>query len=92
MGVKEKIVDALNDVDFPAGKEQLVEHAENKEAGEDVLRALRGLPPADYENENEVVRSVRIDPAEGRPESERAVQAREARKHHTHLAEHEVDG
>ncbi|MFD5823843.1 DUF2795 domain-containing protein [Lentzea sp. NPDC060358] len=72
--------------------EQLVEHAENKATDEDVLRALRGLPLADYENENEVIRSVRIEPAEGWPESARAVQARAARKHRTHLAEHEVDG
>jgi hypothetical protein len=61
-----------------------VASAENRDADEDLLRALRGPPPANYDDE--VIRSVRIVPDEAR----RASWAREARNHDTHLAEPEV--
>ncbi len=53
--------DALNRVDFPASKEDLVVHAEQSNAPEDVQKALRTLPPVDYRNVDEVIRSVKVD-------------------------------
>ncbi|MDP8971296.1 MAG: DUF2795 domain-containing protein [Actinomycetota bacterium] len=49
---------ALRAVDYPAGKEQLLRHAELQAAGEDVRRALRSLPPVSYRDFDEVARSV----------------------------------
>ena len=51
----------LADVDYPAGKDDLLATAERNDAGDDVLRALRGLPPVDYRNFDEVVASVNAD-------------------------------
>lgn len=53
---------ALGDVDFPASKEALVEHAERSGADEESLRALRALPLGDYRNPEEVLRSVPLPP------------------------------
>lgn len=50
---------ALNDVDFPAGKDAILDHA--KDAGEDVQRALRSLQPVEYGSAQEVIRSVHTD-------------------------------
>ena len=68
----------LSAVDFPASKEQLVDHAQAEGAGEGTLRALRAMPPADYENLTEVIRSVPVDDdaEEGRSASDKAQQAR----------------
>ncbi|NHC16037.1 DUF2795 domain-containing protein [Motilibacter sp. E257] len=49
---------ALNDADFPLGKDDLVRHAEQAGAGEEVLRSLRTLPLADYRSLDEVLRST----------------------------------
>ncbi|MEU7061181.1 DUF2795 domain-containing protein [Streptomyces sp. NPDC046197] len=54
------VLDALQDVDFPAGKEELVQAAENAGAPEEVVKALRA---DEYGNRDEVARSVRVDPA-----------------------------
>ena len=51
--------DALNRVDFPADKEAILEQAEP--GSEDVVKALRSLPPVAYGNADEVVRSVTVD-------------------------------
>ncbi|NYI06030.1 DUF2795 domain-containing protein [Allostreptomyces psammosilenae] len=77
----------LDDVDFPLSKQRLVEHAERKGADEDVLGAIRALPLADYDNVDEVVRSVPRQEAaeEGQTESQR-----HARGQHGHpgVAQH----
>ena len=71
---------ALRDVDFPAGKDELIKAAQ---AAGEVIRALRAMPPEEYANREEVARSVPKDPAEElRPSpAQRAAQARERRHH-----------
>ncbi|QDI72584.1 hypothetical protein CD934_30730 [Streptomyces calvus] len=72
------VVHALRDVDFPAGKEELVQAAKRSGAQQDIVEALRGLPAERYANREEVARSVRpesgSDPGTG--PAQRAEQAR----------------
>jgi hypothetical protein len=77
----------LNDVDYPADKDQLLEHAQRNAADDETVRALRSIPPVTYGNFQEVLQSVPLDP--GRDESQRAAQ----RRTHTHprLAEQAKD-
>jgi hypothetical protein len=70
------VADALLDVDFPASKAELVRAAERAGAGEDVLAALRSLPLADYDNRDEVLRSVETVEATGQTPAQKAAQAR----------------
>jgi hypothetical protein len=72
------VVEAVKDVDFPAGKDQLVEAARKAGASAEVVAALRGIPPEQYANREEVARSVRVDPDSdlGTSASQRARQAR----------------
>ncbi|MFP5347520.1 MAG: DUF2795 domain-containing protein [Actinomycetes bacterium] len=55
--IRHRVREALNSVDFPASKEQLVDCVQGH-ADEDVVRAVRGLPLAEYANYDEVLRSV----------------------------------
>ena len=66
----------LKDVDYPADKETLVSAAEKAGAPEAILRSIRAIPPVDYRSRAEVVRSVHVDPAAGRPAGRAAEQAR----------------
>ena len=96
----------LSDIDFPASKEEIVDHARRRAAGigggpgdiggdagesahKDAVRALSALPPGDYANLPEVLRSVPTQPGPERSESERASQRRHHRK--PGLAEHMRD-
>jgi hypothetical protein len=56
----------LEDLDFPADKDAIVRHAENRGAGEDsvAVRALRAMPLATYRNISEVRSSVDLGPDE----------------------------
>jgi Protein of unknown function (DUF2795) len=72
----EQVLDYLADVDYPADKDTLVNAAERSGAPDEVLRGLRAIPPVDYRSRAEVVRSVRVDPAPGRPAGLAAEQAR----------------
>jgi hypothetical protein len=86
----DEIRSVLDDLDFPASKEQVVEHARHASSpGSNAERALAALPPGDYANVGEVLRSVPADPAPGRTESERMAQHRQHRK--PLLAEHMRD-
>jgi hypothetical protein len=49
---------ALGGISYPATKDQLVEHAKGKHAGQDVLDALQGLPDREYDGPNEVSKAV----------------------------------
>lgn len=60
----DKVTNALLDADFPADKQALLGFAESKGADDDVLGALRGLPPVRYGNREEVLRSVDADPGD----------------------------
>ena len=70
------VVRYLQDVDYPAGKEALVDAAERASAPEDVVRSLRAIPPVEYRNPAEVRRSVPVHPGAGRSASRAAEQAR----------------
>lgn len=82
---------SLSAVDFPASKEQLVTYAETTGADEGTLSALRAMPPADYNNLTEVIRSVPLDKGteEGQSSSDKAQQARQTTK--DALAEHQTE-
>jgi hypothetical protein len=82
------VAEALNDIDFPADKQQIVDHAQQRDVEHDVLRLLRGLPVETYRNISEVRSSVPLDPAEddGLTAGERAAKARSPHGHR--VAEH----
>jgi Protein of unknown function (DUF2795) len=56
----------LDDLDFPADKEQIVTHATGRGADADspAVKALRGMPLAVYRNMSEVRSSVDLGPDE----------------------------
>ncbi|MCF6522640.1 DUF2795 domain-containing protein [Streptomyces sp. JJ36] len=74
----DEVLGALQNVDFPADKEQLLREAEREGASEEVLTALRGIPPEEYGNRQDVARSVRTEPDSDIPHTaaQRAQQAR----------------
>jgi hypothetical protein len=49
---------ALGGISYPATRDQLVEHAEGRKAGRDVLDALRNIPDRQYAGPNEVSKAV----------------------------------
>ncbi|MCW2601489.1 MAG: hypothetical protein JWM02_3318 [Frankiales bacterium] len=49
----------LGDVDFPASRDEIVLAAQEAEAPPAVRKALRAMPPVDYQNKAEVARSAR---------------------------------
>lgn len=80
--------EALSDLDFPATKEEVVAHAVSRGGPDGVVRMLRALPLATYQNIGDLRSSVRLDPAadDGQTATEKATQARTP---HTHrIAEH----
>jgi hypothetical protein len=82
---------ALNDMDFPASKEQVVAHAAGRSGRDDVVRMLQGLPQGTYDNIEQVRRSIRINPAaaEGQGVSQKAAKVRSPHSHR--IAEHMRD-
>lgn len=74
--VPDDVLKYLADVDYPAGKEVLMAAAEQAGAPEAVVRSLRAIPPVEYRNRAEVMRSVTVDPGAGRSASRAAEQAR----------------
>jgi hypothetical protein len=70
------VLDYLADVDYPADKDTLLAAAERAGAPDEVLKAIRAIPPVDYRSRAEVARSVRVDPAPGRSPAQKAKQAR----------------
>jgi hypothetical protein len=79
MVTNEDVLPYLETVDFPAAKDDIVRVAEQLGAPEPVLKALRGMPPVDYHNKAEVLRSAKTRIAEETP-AEKAAKARD-RKH-----------
>lgn len=75
--------EALRDVDFPASKDELIRAAQAAGASDDLIAALRAIPPVEYANREEVARSVPVDPAAeaGLSPAQRAEAARERRRH-----------
>ncbi|MER5917223.1 DUF2795 domain-containing protein [Streptomyces sp. NPDC001982] len=70
-GVPE-VLDALRDVTYSADKAELVTAARSSGPPEEMVKALRGIPPEQYTRREYVARSVRVDPEQardgGRPE------------------------
>ncbi|PRW65096.1 DUF2795 domain-containing protein [Actinopolyspora mortivallis] len=88
---RKKLSTILSSVDFPAGKDELVAHAERNGADEDTLAALRAMPRADdYANLTEVQRSVSLDPASEAGQSEADKAEQNTRRTADGLAEHET--
>ena len=50
----DQVLQYLEDVDYPAGKEVLVAAAERAGAPEAVVRSLRAIPPVEYRSRAEV--------------------------------------
>ncbi|KIH98419.1 hypothetical protein LP52_13365 [Streptomonospora alba] len=71
----------LSGLDFPVGKDRIVEYAQEQGADRFLLSALQAMPPADFNEPNQVLRAVPQDELGGqkRDESDRAQQ----RRHHT---------
>lgn len=71
------VLAALRNVDFPAGKDELVQVAEARRP-QSLPCALRAIPPVEYANREEVARSLPDNPAadRGLSAAERAEQAR----------------
>jgi hypothetical protein len=83
---------ALKNADFPAAKQELIQAAEAAGAPDHVIAALRAIPPEEYANRAEVLRSIPADPAADLDLSpaQRAEQARQTRhrNHPQRLSEH----
>jgi hypothetical protein len=62
--------EALDDLDFPADKQQMLAHVQGRPVHQSVLKLIKGLPLATYQNMAELRRSVDLDPA-GRAPGER---------------------
>ncbi len=74
-----EILHAVKNVDFPAGKDDLVRAAKQAGASETAVKALRGIPPESYANRTEVARSVRL-PGDAGLELSPAQRAEQARR------------
>ncbi|KRV48437.1 hypothetical protein AQ490_04060 [Wenjunlia vitaminophila] len=74
------VLGALKEVDFPADKDALLTAARRAGASDEVLKALRGIPPEEYGNRQDVARSVRVD-ADSDLRHSRAQRAEQARGH-----------
>lgn len=74
-----QLTDALSDADYPATKDELLEVVERNDAGEEVRKAIRSLPPVDYGSTAEVVRSVTVDVGSGPTDDQHAELARNKR-------------
>lgn len=81
------VQEVLSDLDFPATKEEIVQHAKRAHH-ERASKLLRALPLATYQNISEIRSSVPLDPAadEGQTASRKAEQARSEHSHR--IAEH----
>lgn len=86
----EQVRAALDGLNYPASKDDVVAHVTRQETDESVLRLLRALPVAIYDNRGDVMAAVPFDQGavgEGQDTEDRMNE----RRHHTHsgLAEHE---
>ncbi len=54
----EEVFEPLNDLDYPASKDDIVRHAESRGASGEVLRVVRALPLGDYASRAELTRSL----------------------------------
>ncbi|GIJ50396.1 hypothetical protein Val02_72820 [Virgisporangium aliadipatigenens] len=85
MTTVDEVLRYLDGLDYPATRDEIVQEAEREGAPNEVLKALRGMPPVDYRNKDEVVRSAKTDIAQETP-AEKAAKARD--KKHQRVAEY----
>ncbi|MFB0614677.1 DUF2795 domain-containing protein [Streptomyces sp. AGS-58] len=73
-----EVLDALKDVSYPADRDRLLTAAREAGASDEIVRALRGIPAAEYGGREEVARAVRAAPdsGPGHDTTRRAPQAR----------------
>ncbi len=73
----DRVSEALLEADYPADKDTLLDYAARSGSDEDVVSALRGLPPVQYGSQEEVLRSINADPGDlaGQTVDEKARQA-----------------
>jgi len=57
---RDRIESCLNDVDFPATKDDLLRSAERNRCDAETARALRGIPAETYNNLDQICASVTI--------------------------------
>jgi hypothetical protein len=53
-----KVQKFLSGMDYPASKQQLIDHARSKKADKDVLEALESLPDREYDGPNAVSKAI----------------------------------
>ncbi len=75
----QEVLRSIKDATFPAGKDELLRAARQSGASQEVVAALRGVPPEEYANKEDVARSVRVDPDSdlGHSPAQQAKQARQ---------------
>jgi hypothetical protein len=61
MASTDDVTEYLTTVHFPAHRDDIVRAAEQDGAPEDVVKALRGMPPVDYGSKDEVRRSAHTE-------------------------------
>lgn len=82
-----EVVKYLTTVDFPATKDALVRDAERNGAPEEVVKALRAMPPVEYASKAEVEQSALRTEVE--PNQSAAHEAEQARDNSTsRIAQH----
>lgn len=52
----EAVYNYLNGMNYPARKQQLIEHAKNNNAGPDVIEALKTLPDKEFKSQDDLIR------------------------------------
>jgi hypothetical protein len=57
-----RVEKALQGLEFPASRAQLIEFATDREADPETLAALRSVPAGEYANKAQVVGAVRQEP------------------------------
>ena len=73
MVTTDEVLNHLRDVTYPAGKDDLLAAAQGAGAGDEVLKALRAVPPEEYANEAEIARSLpTAEPEDARTAAEQA--------------------
>jgi hypothetical protein len=77
---RERLRQYLNDVDYPADKDALLQSADRNGCDEDTARALRAIPPETYANFGEVLSSVALTDDTDLSDSERAAAHRVHKK------------
>lgn len=82
----QEVTEYLTEIDFPAHRDDIVRSAEQLDAPDGVVKALRAMPPVVYENKDEVRRSAHTETEPGQDPGHRAAQARDSQ--HEQIAQH----